>query len=100
MLFCQRSVYSAAVPPLSPELVDGRAVFGDVREVERLVPFRAPVVIVALYGGRRLLEADVVEASEGSTADVFDRVVWDQELLLPPHEDIVPTLQLFVIKVV
>lgn len=38
MLFCQRSVYSAAVPPLSPELVDGRAVFGDVREVERLVP--------------------------------------------------------------
>lgn len=43
------------------------------------------MVIVALYGGCRLLEADVVEPSKGSTADVFDRVVWDQELFL--HAD-------------
>lgn len=41
------------------------------------LPFRAPVVIVALNGGRGLLEADVVEASEGSAADVFDGVVWN-----------------------
>lgn len=40
------------------------------------------MVIVALYGGCRLLEADVVEPGEGSAADVFDRVVRDQELLL------------------
>lgn len=40
------------------------------------------MVIVALYGGCRLLEADVVEPGKGSTADVFDRVVRDQELLL------------------
>lgn len=43
------------------------------------------MVIVALYGGCRLLEADVIEPSKGSAADVFDRVVWDQELLL--HTD-------------
>ena len=48
----------------------------------RSSPFRAPVVIVALYGGRRLLEADVVKAGKGSTTDVLDRVVRDQELLL------------------
>lgn len=40
------------------------------------------MVIVALYGGRRLLETDVVKAGKGSTADVLDRVVRDQELLL------------------
>lgn len=43
------------------------------------------MVIVALYGGCRLLEADVIEPSEGRTADVFDRVVRDQELFL--HTD-------------
>lgn len=43
------------------------------------------MVIVALYGGCRLLEADVIEPGKGSAADVFDRVVWDQELLL--HTD-------------
>lgn len=43
------------------------------------------MVIVTLYGGCRLLEADVVEPGKGSTADVFDRVVRDQELLL--HTD-------------
>lgn len=40
------------------------------------------MVIVALYGGCRLLEADVVEPGKGSTADVFDCVVWNQELFL------------------
>lgn len=43
------------------------------------------MVIVALYGGCRLLEADVVEPGKGSTADVFDCVVWNQELFL--HAD-------------
>lgn len=40
------------------------------------------MVVVALYGGCGLLEADVVEASEGSATDVFDRVIWNQKLLL------------------
>lgn len=40
------------------------------------------MVVVPLYGGCGLLEADVVETSEGSTADVFNGVIRDQELLL------------------
>ena len=40
------------------------------------------MVVVALDGGGGLLEADVVEASEGRTADVFDGVVRYQKLLL------------------
>ena len=40
------------------------------------------MVVVALDGGGGLLEADVVEASEGSSADVLDGVVWNQELFL------------------
>ena len=40
------------------------------------------MVVVALDGGGRLLEADVVEASKGRTTDVFNGVVRDQKLLL------------------
>lgn len=40
------------------------------------------MVVVALDGRGGLLEADVVEASEGRAADVFDGVVRYQELLL------------------
>lgn len=35
------------------------------------------MVIVPLDGGCGLLEADVIEASEGGAANVFDSVVWD-----------------------
>jgi hypothetical protein len=40
------------------------------------------VVVVPLNGGCGLLEADIVETSKGSTADVFNGVIRDQELLL------------------
>ena len=40
------------------------------------------MVIVALDSSCGLLKADVVEACEGGTADVFDGVVWNQKLLL------------------
>lgn len=40
------------------------------------------MVIITLDGCGGLLETDVVETSEGGTADVFDGVIWDQELLL------------------
>jgi hypothetical protein len=40
------------------------------------------MIVVSLYGGCGLLEADVVETSEGSTTDVFNGVIRDQELLL------------------
>jgi hypothetical protein len=46
------------------------------------VPFRASVVVVAFNGGCGLLEADIVETSEGRPTDVFNGVVRDQELLL------------------
>lgn len=46
------------------------------------LPFRAPVVVVALDGCCGFLEADVVESSKGRAADVFDCVVGDEELLL------------------
>lgn len=40
------------------------------------------MVVVALDGGCRFLEADVVESSKRRSADVFDCVIGDQELLL------------------
>lgn len=40
------------------------------------------MVVIALYRRCWLLEADVIETSKGSTADVFDGVIWDKELLL------------------
>lgn len=46
------------------------------------LPFGTPVVIIALDAGGGLLETDVVETSEGGPADVFDGVIWHQELLL------------------
>lgn len=40
------------------------------------------MVIIALDAGGGLLETDVVETGEGGAADVFDGVIWHQELLL------------------
>lgn len=36
-----------------------------------------------------LVEADVVESLEASTVDRPDSVIWHEEMLFPPHEDIV-----------
>lgn len=35
------------------------------------------MVIVPLDSGRRLLEANIIEAGEGSPTDVLDGVVWN-----------------------
>lgn len=40
------------------------------------------MVVVPLDRSCGLLETDVIEASKGGSADVFDGVVWDQELFL------------------
>lgn len=92
------------------------------------LPFRAPVVVVALDGCCGFLEADVVESSKGRAADVFDSVVGDEELLLrrvgdgegsseanyckirsgsiwaapylPPHENIVRVLQILIVEII
>lgn len=46
------------------------------------------MVVIALDRCCGFLEADVVESSEGSATDVFDRVIWDQKLLLrATHQD-------------
>lgn len=45
------------------------------------------MVVVPLDRSCGLLETDVIEASEGSSADVFDGVIWDQELFLLQQED-------------
>lgn len=47
-----------------------------------LLPFRAPVVVVALNCCCGFLEANVVKSGKGCAADVFDCVIRDQELLL------------------
>lgn len=45
------------------------------------------MVIIALDAGGGLLETDVVETSKGGAADVFDGVIWDQELLLEAAQE-------------
>lgn len=46
------------------------------------LPFWGPVVVVPLNRSGGLLETDVVEASKRRSADVFDGVIWNQELFL------------------
>ena len=46
------------------------------------------------------MEADVVEAGKAGAHNVFDGVVGDKEVLLPPHEDVVRLVQCVVVKVV
>lgn len=86
------------------------------------------MVIVPLDSSCGLLEADVIEASKGGAANVFDRVVWNKKLLLraqgkkvevrpsskheervmrvklctnlPPHEDVIAVVQRFIVKVI
>lgn len=84
------------------------------------------MVVVALNRRRGLLETDVIEASEGGSADVLDGVIWNQELFLyqrerqcqegggsgstdrvrlrsahlPPHKNVVAVVQLLVVKVI
>ncbi len=70
----------------SSELVDLDRVVGHVGQRQRLVPLRAAVVVVALNGGRALLEADVVEAGEAGAVDVLNSVVGHQKVFLPAHE--------------
>lgn len=87
------------------------------------------MVVVALDRRCGLLETDVIEASEGGSADVLDGVIRNQELFLyqreddvrgemglgqtesqgrvrsrsahlPPHEDVVTAVQRLVVKVI
>jgi hypothetical protein len=42
-----------------------------------------------------LVEADIVEAFETSTSDCSDTVIWDQEVFLPSHKDILSLSKLW-----
>ena len=46
------------------------------------------------------METDVVETGKGGPVDVFDGVVRNQKVFLPPHEDIVRLLQFFIVEAV
>ena len=69
-------------------------------EVKALEPFRVSVIVVSLYTRGRLLKTDVVEARETRPVDVLDRVVGNQEMLLPPHEHVVCLFQLLIVETV
>jgi len=82
------------------EFVYLHTVVWHVGQVKALEPFRVSVIIVSFYTGGGLLEADVVEACEAGTIDIFDGVVRHQEVLLPPHEHKVRLLEFLVIEAV
>ena len=46
------------------------------------------------------MKTDVVEARETRPVDVLDRVVGNQEMLLPPHEHVVCLFQLLIVETV
>ena len=71
-----------------------------VGQVKALEPFRVSVIIVSFYTGGGLLEADVVEACEAGTIDIFDGVVRHQEVLLPPHVYVVCLRERLVVEAV
>ena len=73
----------------SPEFINLHAVIWHVGQVEALEPFGVSVEIVALYAGGGLLEADVIEAGKTCTIDIFDCVIRNKEVFLPPHKHVV-----------
>lgn len=58
-----------------------------VLQSEGLIPLWTTVIIVALDGSCAFLEADVIKAGKGGAVDVFDCVIRNQEMFLPPHKD-------------
>ena len=74
------------------------AVFRNVSEGERLVPFRTAMVIVAFDGSRTFLEANVIESGKAGPADVLYGVVRDEEVFFPSHENVICFLHHVVVK--
>lgn len=81
-----------------------------LRQSKRVVFSRwAPVVDDSLFAlgvevdsadvPRHLVEADVVEPLETGPRDGADAMVWNQKVLLPPHEDILPLCKVLVREV-
>ena len=53
------------------------------------LPLWVPVEVVALNLWAGFLEADVVEPCKACPNNVFDGVIWDQEVFFPPHKDVI-----------
>ena len=53
----------------------------------------------AAHGARDLVETDVVEALEAGARYGADAVVRHEEILLPPHEDVLALGEVFVVEV-
>ena len=56
-------------------------------EYKIVSPFGVTMVVISFDAGGWLLETDVVETGKGGPVDVFDGVVRNQKVFLPPHED-------------
>ena len=85
---------------ISPEFINLNTVIRHMGEVKALEPFGVSVIVISLYTRGRLLETDVVEARETCPVDVLDRVVGNQEMLLPSHEHVVCLFQLLIVETV
>lgn len=71
------------------ELVDLLKGVWNVGQRQTLEQFAAPVVVVALHDGRRLLKANVIEAGKTGPVDVLYGVVRYQKVLFPSHKHII-----------
>lgn len=74
----------------------------DVLEFELLVPVRCEkqvrwktqrnlllalrMKIYTAYGSLHLIETDIVEPLEACSVDIRHAMIWDEEMLFPPHE--------------
>jgi len=55
--------------------------------------------IDAAHAPGDLVEADVVEAFEASSADLPDPVIGDQKVFLPSHENVLPLCPVLVVEI-
>lgn len=82
------------------KLVHLNVVVGLMLKIERLKPFRRPVIVVSLHECFWFLEADVVEAGKRGTVNIANRMIGHKEVLLPSHEYKVTLLQCIVAEVI
>lgn len=56
------------------------------------------MVIVSFYSGGGFLKAYIVEAGERSSVNIFDRMIWNEEVFFPSHEHKVSILYLVIVE--
>jgi len=68
-------------------------------KLELLELFAFSMEIDTTYASRNLVEADIIETFEACAINSPDTVVWDEEVFLPPHKDVVPLRKVLVCKI-